>query len=249
MLWSVGGVFGGGVGAVMAAFHVTPFSHFALVSLASIILLPLLWKWMLPHDVRPSSAKTDKMHRKGFPLPDTFLVLLGILAFASMAAEGAMYDWNSVYYVTVLGEQGLSARTGYIVCMCCMVCGRLGADALIMRFGNVRVLQASGVLMACGLGIMVFFPHVAAATVGSGMTGLGMAAGVPICFSLAGKARRIPPSIAISIVTAISFCGFMLCPPVIGYLSHIFGLRWALAPIAALGLAVMCVAPFIRQRS
>ena len=74
--------------------------------------------------------------------------------------------------------------------MCTMVCGRFMADGLVTRFGVIRILQASGALIAAGLLISVLLPHVATATFGLALVGFGTASVVPVCYSMAGKSRK-----------------------------------------------------------
>ena len=80
-----------------------------------------------------------------------------------------------------------------------------------------------------------------------GWVGFGMASVVPLCYSLAGKSTRVPPSVAISLVSSLSFLGFLGCPPMVGFLSHQFDLRWALSPIVVVGVAIFCLAPLVRR--
>ena len=51
----------------------------------------------------------------------------------------------------------------------------------------------------------------------------------------------------ISLVSSISFFGFLACPPTVGFLSHLAGLRWALSPIVVVGLLITLAAPLIRR--
>jgi MFS family permease len=132
--------------------------------------------------------------------------------------------------------------------MLSMVTGRFLADGLITRFGHALVLRAGGFFMFCGLVLFITRDGLASSCLASALTGFGMAAGVPICFSLAGKSRKVPPSIAISMVVFLSFWGFMLCPPLIGHLSNAFNLRLALLPAAALSLLVFLLAPLLARQ-
>ena len=128
-------------------------------------------------------------------------------------------------------------RAGYLACMCAMVTGRLLADGLVNRFGVTPVLQLSGLCIAAGLSLALLWPDLLPATAGLALVGFGMASVVPLCYSLAGKSTRVPPSVAISLVSSLSFLGFLGCPPMVGFLSHQFDLRWALSPIVVVGVA------------
>jgi MFS family permease len=166
-----------------------------------------------------------------------------------MSVEGTMYDWNAGDFATVVQAPPELVRLGYIVCMLFMVTGRFMADGFITRFGYVSVLRGSGLCMCCGLTLFIVQDGILLSTLASAFTGFGMASGVPICFSLAGKSKKIPPSIAISMVVFLSFWGFMLCPPIIGHLSHAFNLRLALLPVAALSLITALVAPLLKYQN
>lgn len=104
---------------------------------------------------------------------DPYVVLLGLIAFGCMASEGTMYDWSAVYYEAIIKPSPELIRLGYIAYMCTMVCGRFMADGLVTRFGVIRILQASGALIAAGLLISVLLPHVATATFGLALVGFG----------------------------------------------------------------------------
>ncbi|MDR2668318.1 MAG: MFS transporter [Desulfovibrio sp.] len=180
--------------------------------------------------------------------PDGLILLLALVAFGNMAAEGTMYDWIAVYFTGVLQAPEALTRLGYIVCMGAMVTARFLADNFITRLGAIKVLQAGAVLMCCGFALLIIPAGIVPATLGAALIGFGMASGIPICYSLAGRSKTIPPSIAISLVVFISFSGFMLCPPLIGCLSHAVGLRSAFIPMAALSFAVILTAPLLKKK-
>ena len=131
--------------------------------------------------------------------------------------------------------------------MCTMVCGRFMADGLVTRFGVIRILQASGALIAAGLLISVLLPHVATATFGLALVGFGTASVVPVCYSMAGKSQIMHPSVALAVVSTIGFLGFLLCPPVIGFIAHTSSLRHSFALIAVFGLMTAVLARFLRR--
>ena len=150
-----------------------------------------------------------------------------------MASEETMYDWSAVYYEAIIKPSPELIRLGYIAYMCTMVCGRFMADGLVTRFGVIRILQASGALIAAGLLISVLLPHVATV--------------VPVCYSMAGKSQIMHPSVALAVVSTIGFLGFLLCPPVIGFIAHASSLRHSFALIAVFGLMTAVLARFLRR--
>lgn len=244
-MWSLGGLLGGIGGAVLAPLGVKPLFHFCLIFALSLVVLASLRGWTLPRDAPRGRARTKTA--KISCRPDLYLILLGLIAFGSMATEGAMYDWSSVYFAQVVKPGEDMIRAGYVACMAAMVLGRLAADRLVGRYGATPVLQLSGACIAAGLALALLWPRLVPATGGLALVGFGMASVVPLCYSLAGKSRRVPTSVAISLVSSISFLGFLACPPIVGFVSQAFGLQWALAPIVAVGALIVCLAPVLRR--
>lgn len=238
--WSLGGVAGGLLGGAAASALLTPQVHFSLIWVIAVVSAIAASFWLMRvdpvHKPHEKACKTDGKKRR-FTLPDAFLIMLGVVGLGCMATESTMYDWNSVYFVTVLGESGFQARWGYLAAMVAMVVARFIADSLVNRFGEVFVLRSSAFFMTAGLAVFALFPSVAAVTLGSALVGFGMAAVVPICYSMAGRSRLMRPSAAISLISAISFLGFLIGPPLIGAISQAFDLRTA--------FAVMTVCPLI----
>jgi MFS family permease len=236
-MWSLGGVAGSILGGIMAALGVRPAAHFGSILLLAIGAFIFLYHWMLPRESAKKSSEKEIVV-KNSRSSGKQLILLGIVAFCSMATEGAMYNWSSVYFQTVLHASTALTRLGYVCCMIAMVTGRFSADHFITRYGATAVLCVSGCFISLGFLVTWQVEGIPLTTVGFSMIGLGMAAGVPISFSLAGKLPNISPSIAIATVVAISFWGFMITPPLIGFLSHMFHLRAALALMGILGICI-----------
>ena len=61
---------------------------------------------------------------------------------------------------------------------------------------------------------------------------------IPTLYSLAGKHPTIPPGEALTAVSSVSFLGFLMGPPVIGYIAELFGLRFSFAFIGVFGLVI-----------
>ena len=152
-----------------------------------------------------------------------------------------------MYFAQVVRPGEALVRAGYIACMICMVCCRFIADRLVVRFGAIRVLQFGGLCTAAGFLLACLVPTLPAATAGFAMVGFGMAPAIPLCYSLTSKSRTVSPSVAISIISTISFFGMLASPAGVGMLSHVFGLQTALMPLAAMGLSIIVLAPLLTR--
>lgn len=243
-MWSLGGVVGGIIGAFVAPMGISVQAHFISILILCLVIVAALQKAVMPREVRFGRPQTTGRQKLKFT---PFLFVLGFIALGSMATEGAMYDWSAVYFAQVVRPGEEYIRFGYLSCMTCMVCGRLLADRLVNRFGAAPVLQGSGLFIACGMTLALTQPTLLPAMAGLGMVGFGMASIVPLCYSLAGRSKDNPAQVGISFVSSISFFGFLACPPMVGFLSHLFDLSWALSPIILVGAAVFLLSRLLMR--
>jgi MFS family permease len=128
-----------------------------------------------------------------------------------------------------------------------MAAGRFLGDRLVSRYGVKRILQASGIGIASGLLLSILVPSLWAATAGFLLVGLGVSSVIPIAYGLAGRSKTMSPSAALAAVSTISFLGFLLGPPVIGFIGHLWSLKWSFAVIALLGLGTTFLAGKVRE--
>ena len=70
------------------------------------------------------------------------------------------------------------------------------------------------------------------------LVGLGVANGVPLMFSAAGRRPDTAPGPGIAAVSSTGSIGFLLGPPLIGFLAGATTLPWALGVLVAAAVAV-----------
>jgi MFS family permease len=119
-----------------------------------------------------------------------------------------------------------------------MASGRFFGDGLINRFGRIRVMQISGIMISSGLFTAVFFPYLIPSTIAFMFVGLGVSTIVPTLYSIAGKHPTIPTGEALTAVSGVSFLGFLMGPPVIGYIAELSSLRFSFAFIGIFGFMI-----------
>ena len=242
--WSMAGLTGAAIGLLMSSLHLKPLYHFAIVGVLVIITL-LINKSYLQPDLKKEKDPNDIVNHKKNK-PEKFLFLLGIVAFCGMAAEGAMSDWSGLYLIDVVGTSSNLAPLGLAAYMVTMASGRFLIDKAIQKWGRQRVIQAGGILIATGLFSAVAFPHFVTVIISFMIIGLGTAGIVPTIYSVAGQKTRIPTSIALTIVSSVSFLGFLMGPPIIGYISSITNLRYSYALIGIFGICIVILATQIK---
>lgn len=231
--WSSAGVIGAGIGWLMMGQHVSPYMHFWIIAFLVFAAIIISQRFL------QGGRSSIRPEKKGFfSKPNGVLVQLGIIGFCSMASEGAMFEWSGVYFQQVVNAPKSMIVLGYISFMVMMATGRFIGDKLILKYGRKKMLRISGILISTGLFISVLFPYLITAALGFLIVGLGVSSIVPMVYSSAGKIPNIPPGIALASVSSISFLGFLMGPPLIGYIAEISSLRYSFAAIGLLGFGI-----------
>ncbi|TXH29388.1 MAG: MFS transporter [Cyclobacteriaceae bacterium] len=243
-LWSLAGFAGGAIGMFMIAQDLTPFQHYWIINGLTLLLTLVFVRSTLPRD-----AKTiDLSKPKFFVKPDKAIFILGLLAFSCMICEGTMFDWAGVYFEKVIKTDENKVQFGFVAFMSTMAGGRLIADLLIMRFGAKRMILISGAMIFTGITIVVAFPYFVPSIIGFLITGFGVSSVVPLTYGLAGQSRTMPAGQALAAVSSLGFLGFLIAPPLIGFISQGYSLRLAFGLIALMGLAVAFLSGKVQQR-
>lgn len=239
-LWSLAGFTGGILSSFIVTFNISPFTHFSIIYGCTFVLWLIAHRYVLPRDAGHGTK------RPVFVKPDKAILKLGLIAFACMVCEGAMFDWSGVYFDKVVDAPKDLVRLGYVAFMFAMAGGRFAADWMVNRFGIKRILQSAGITILTGLLIAVLFPYIGTATAGFLLVGLGVSSVVPMVYSLAGKSTTMLPGVALAAVSSIGFFGFLLGPPVIGFIAEAASLRWSFTLIGILGLGTTILAGKIK---
>lgn len=233
--WSLAGFTGALIGLLMINLKVNPLWHFAIVTFLVWVIVRINYPFLVKSEI---VGKIKKPRRKFFMKPDFILFQLGLIGFCSMASEGAMFDWSGVYFKDVVHAPESLVILGYTSFMIMMASGRFMADFLIRKIGRKQLMQICGVMISTGLFTAVIFPHLIPATLAFMLVGLGVSSIVPTVYGTAGKHPTIPPGIALATVSSVSFLGFLMGPPLIGYIAEAFGLRYSFAVIGVFGIGI-----------
>jgi MFS family permease len=228
-IWSLAGFTGAALGNLLIALNATLFLHFLVIGILATSLVIVANTRLIQGDAQTQSSAF--MVR-----PNKQLWLLGLIAFCCMACEGAMFDWSGVYFQKVVNAPRQLVALGYTAFMSTMAGGRFLGDWVITRLGKRQVLQASGLLIFSGLLLAVLFPYLLFAILGFMLVGFGVSSVIPVVYSAAGNAQNLAPSVALATVSSIGFVGFLIGPPIIGFIAEALSLRWSFTFIAILGL-------------
>jgi len=251
--WSMGTLASVAVGGVLAQLGVSVFWHFFGVSCFVLATLWIVRPWLLPAsaDVHATTEKTVKEKRNSIRNLPFIFVALGLFGLFEQIGEGAAGDWGGVLARDSYHKSHLLATTPFFLFAIAMVIGRLFGDRLATRFSSRYLLVANGALIAVGLGLGMVINDIAGECFALLLLGLGGSTVIPLLFSAAGRASRtdrrgtFTPSAALAFVTTIAYSGFLIGPPLVGYLADSISLHWALEVPAALGALVAVGAWFV----
>jgi MFS family permease len=232
-IWSVGGFSGAAIGLLMMRNEVSPALHLPAIA-ASIVLVNVLCQQFL----LPKSATTTAPPKLRFRMPKGILLQLGFICFCCMSVEGCMFDWSGVYFKEVIQTEERFVSLGYAAFMITMATGRFMGDRLAERFGRKNMVMYSGLMIFSGLVTLIGFPLLIPATIGCMVVGFGVSSIIPLLYSTVGRLKMIPSSIAIATVAGTGYFGFLMGPPIIGYIAELISLRYSFALIALAGLLI-----------
>ena len=206
-----------------------------LVPLAAVTLAVAATRFPTPANGTPQNESREGRYGLTRRLP---LLLVGLIATLGLLSEGEMEHWSGIYLRQTLGLPALLGGSGVAVFYGAMAAGRLGTAWVVRSFGNRRTLLGAGLLTAAGMGLALATREPALVVVGFLVVGLALSGVAPIAFSAAGDLAPEKAGGAISVVTTLGYGGFLLGPVVVGGLAELFGLRVALATIAAAGVLI-----------
>jgi MFS family permease len=233
--WSFGIMAGSLIGVGAIAIGLSP--HWSILITALIVLpVALIASLRLPklpesHHEENSQAKT------GFKPPS--LALLGICAFVFgvTMTEGAIADWSAVYLRDVMNAEGAQTGLGYSVFAFMVAAGRFSGDYMKGRFGAVAIARGCGIASLAGMLVVLFAPATPLALIGFAAVGVGVSVGFPLAVTAVASLTDRPPASSVATLSFAALSGFLIGPPIIGFLGELLGLR--------VGLAVLLVPLFV----
>lgn len=231
-IWSTAGFAAAAVGSLVVSFSVPPSYHL----LCAAIILTALCFCFFKNSVHQRPEPHER--KKSFQLPDKALIKLGFICFASMACEGTMYDWSGIYLKKAVHASKEITTIGYAVYMVAMTVGRFTGDKLANNVGIKAMLKYSGLLICSGLLLSALLPYTISTYLGFIMIGFGVSCVVPMVFSMAGKVKHMSGGPAIAGVSTVGYFGFLIVPPMVGFIAEEFNLRWSFALIALFGALI-----------
>ncbi|MCX6404693.1 MAG: MFS transporter [Actinobacteria bacterium] len=229
-MFSVGSLLGGAYGALCIKFQISIQLQEVPVVIFAIGIAPLMLKWLLTEDNQP---KQESERPKSRGVIRAF-VILGLIGLAGAITEGAASDWGAITMRDNFQVSGVQATLPFLCFQAFMVIGRFTGDSITDRFSRLTVLQLGGLISGAGLLIGLTVNQPWSIVAGWTILGAGISVIIPSMYSAAAETARhdysqaITPSQAVAVVGGISYIGFLIGPPTIGWLATEYGLSKAL---------------------
>ncbi|MGA0901848.1 MAG: MFS transporter [Candidatus Nanopelagicaceae bacterium] len=234
-MFSVGTLFGGILGGIFSQLEISPLNQGYVLAITYLIVLYFIRVLILPASVDQHPITKSKGERS----PIIFWIF-GIFGLFAALSEGAAGDWGGVLARDAFAATPFVSTLPYIVYTLAMVIGRLSGDFLAHKFGASQIIAAGGILSSVSLTLGLIVGGIPALMISWFLLGIGLSVVIPLMFSAAGTLAStkyqgvISPPQAIARVSGVSYFGFVIGPPVIGFLAELIELRWALFFLVAL---------------
>jgi MFS family permease len=255
--WSLGGLAGAAIGGLLAP-HLSPLPHFAIACILGLAVTVIAGRVLLTTALPTAtavpaegdlSAVNDEIgsgtagSRAAAATAATavardrahvwrVVLLLGVLAACAAYGEGSISDWGALRLHGLGAGAGLAA-IGYAAFALAEAGGRLAGTSLLTRFGQRAVLVSGGLATCAGMLCAALAPSIPVVVAGFALAGLGVANAFPAAMTRVGVLAG-PHGVAIA--STLGYGGFLLGPPLIGFLASAVGLGPSLTTVSVLAL-------------
>jgi MFS family permease len=169
------------------------------------------------------------------------LIVLAVLCLLGIVGESIANLW-SVIYLRELGAEAFLGGSAFALFNCAMLAGRLMNSPLVNRRGARVSLLVSGAGIALS-GLLLLLPGgVPLAVLAFILLGLAVAGVVPTVLSAAAPHAPGHSGAITGAIMAIAYSGFIVIPPLTGWLADLFSLQVALVSVSLSGLGILWLA-------
>lgn len=242
-MFSIGALAGGILGGFFSQNQVSIFSQSLVIAILVVISNFFVRNYFLP----ASSDQHPPTVKKKISRPRIFF-FVGLLGMCAALSEGSAGDWGAVLARDTFGASPFISTLPYISFSAAMVIGRLMGDRLAARFGPMKLIIGGGLIAGIGLASGLIVGGTGGVIFGWLAIGIGFSTVIPMLFSQAGEIAKsrpeldFAPSEAVATVSGIAYFGFLVGPPLLGFLGDLIGLRWAMMVPAILAIAMVLAA-------
>lgn len=224
--WSIGGLTGALFGG-QTLFYFGETGHAVFWMILFLILMSYALRKM--ENAPPEAEQISAGFKVRFPrsiLP----YVLGLVCLLSIVPEGVVIDWSGLLLYQERGFELSTAGYGFAAFSLSMALVRFSGDYFRQKYGAVNSMRVCLIFSITGFIIITLSSAPVLTILGFLITGIGISNLFPIALSAAGNLPGIPSGVSVSIVASVGYSGFLLAPPLFGFVaqaysySFIFGL-------------------------
>jgi MFS family permease len=235
--FSMGALGGGILGGFFAQQKTTIMWQCAFIAMLIFLANFFVRNMFLSADLDKHAVEGKKKIKR----PKIFIIV-GLLGTCAAIGEGSAGDWGAILARDTFNATPFISTLPYICFSAAMVIGRLFGDRLATKYGPMNLIIGGGSIAGIGLGGGLLVGGIGGVVFGWFAAGIGLSIVVPMLFTQAGEIAKtrfegqFAPSEGVAIVSGIAYFGFLVGPPILGFLGDAIGLRWALMVPAILAL-------------
>lgn len=235
----------GGVLAGLGSFLIGPMDNPVLhmsIAVVFVFVVNLFFYRKYNHIVAPSVEKETFSLKLLKPL-----LLLGIISFIAMGSEGAIVDWSGLYLKEISIAPEALWGLGFLGFQITMTLGRFIGDTISLKIGSARIITLGVALVIVGY-ILVLMTNTYLAILGFAICGLGFSVMVPEAFRIGGNVKGVDSSQGVSFIAGTGYLGFLLAPPILGFLADSYSLKYCFIILLCCALLILGATFFLNRR-
>jgi MFS family permease len=233
--YNVGGIVGA-LGAGLALVGHVPFRT-VLYAVVAIFGGAAIWCAASPWlRAQPAPEATESRASVAVLRRTPALILPAIVVLSAFMVEGSMDIWSVIYVRKTLEATVLAGAIAFALFSLAMAVGRLFAGRILFGLGYRRTIRISGI------GALVSGP--VAGLAGSApwrlaflFLGFFISAAAPAAFGMVSGTDE-DPALAIAAMTTVGYTGFVIGPPIMGWLAQTAGLRATMLVLVSVTIGV-----------
>ena len=238
--FSLGGVLAG-LGSFLIIAIGNPALHMFLAVVLVLIVNTIFFKRY--YHIRSAPVIKEPFSLKLFKP----LLLLGIVSFIAMGSEGAIVDWSGLYLREISMAPEALWGAGFLGFQITMTLGRFLGDAISTRIGSVKMVALGAMIAIAGYGLVLSTTTYLAIT-GFALSGLGFSVMVPELFRIGGNVKGIDSSQGVSFIAGLGYTGFLVAPPILGFVAKRWSLVSCFAILLCCGLLILIATSVLNRK-
>ena len=222
--WSLGIMAGSFLGSIFESVSTV----WMILIVSASVSLPVAWLLCLG---LPSYENVNSAEVPPAPFFTQFpKVLTGIclFTFGISMTEGAMANWASVYVKEMQGPESHGTGYGFGLFAAFVAFGRFFGDSLKIKLGTIKVAVIFVNISVLGLILLVKADELWLAFAGFALIGLGVSVGFPLAVSATSSIDDKKEASYIAFLSLTALIGFLVGPPIIGFLTDATNLKTGL---------------------